>query len=338
MGIPPRTFRRYCKSGKVPAILQEKGGKSQYLILSDTVELLLQQGEAKQKLDERSKGPKPHQSYLKPWLASLKSGTFNGKSFSPRTIQDYRAYSSKFLDSYDSLTTDTLKHCLSKIPAEQYSKRDKIYKMCICLGKFLISKKELDPAFLIEIKTFRPKRHLPPKRITVSEQELRALYNAAEGLLQEALVVLLSSAGLRASEASDLRLSDVDLEEGILTVECGKGGKRRRVGLSPKCVELLYRYIELERPKSSLSSLFLDPYKRPFNRNTLYNEIRKLSRKTGIHVSPHALRRAFVTINANKGRPLQMLQMACGHSDITTTRNYCMTSEQEVIDAMKDWN
>jgi len=72
-------------------------------------------------------------------------------------------------------------------------------------------------------------------------------------------------------------------------------------------------------------------------RTDLYHRLHRLGRKVGVDVSPHMLRRAFVTINANKGRPLPMLQIACGHSDIKTTRNYCQTTEQEVIEAMKEW-
>jgi site-specific recombinase XerD len=54
-------------------------------------------------------------------------------------------------------------------------------------------------------------------------------------------------------------------------------------------------------------------------------------------VNPHALRRAFVTINVKKGRPLRYLQIACGHNSIVTTETYCQTQEQEVVDAMKEW-
>jgi integrase len=69
----------------------------------------------------------------------------------------------------------------------------------------------------------------------------------------------------------------------------------------------------------------------------IYNRLKRLGKEAGVTVSPHALRRCFVTLNANKGRPLQMLKHACGHSDIKTTMGYCMTTEQEVIEAMKEW-
>jgi site-specific recombinase XerD len=52
-------------------------------------------------------------------------------------------------------------------------------------------------------------------------------------------------------------------------------------------------------------------------------------------VHPHALRRAYVTINANKGVPLKALQESCGHSDLKTTSDYCRTSKEEALAIMK---
>jgi site-specific recombinase XerD len=69
----------------------------------------------------------------------------------------------------------------------------------------------------------------------------------------------------------------------------------------------------------------------------VYQRVRRIGDKAGVQTASHALRRAFVTLNANKGRSLVMLQMACGHADIKTTRDYCRTSEQELIEAMKGW-
>lgn len=129
--------------------------------------------------------------------------------------------------------------------------------------------------------------------------------------------------------------TDINLKQGTLLVRCGKGGKTRRVGLSEPLRGLLSRHQNSEGVDSK--RVFSDRGGQPLTRNGLYQRVERIGKVVGVKVSPHALRRAFVTINANKGRPLQMLQMACGHSDITTTRSYCMTAEQEVIDAMKEW-
>ncbi len=72
-------------------------------------------------------------------------------------------------------------------------------------------------------------------------------------------------------------------------------------------------------------------------RDGLYVRLRLIGKRVGVVVSPHTLRRAFVTLNANQGRSLVMLQIACGHANINTTRSYCQTSEDEVIAAMQNW-
>jgi len=91
------------------------------------------------------------------------------------------------------------------------------------------------------------------------------------------------------------------------------------------------------RNREPQAFVFLNKLGQPMTRDGLLNRIRRLGKKLNIDVSPHALRRAFVTINANKGRSLVMLQMACGHSDIKTTRSYCKTTEEEMIREMKNW-
>jgi len=125
---------------------------------------------------------------------------------------------------------------------------------------------------------------------------------------------------------------DIDLNKGFLIVQCGKGGKSRKVGISKALLALL------EECKKSRGSLLNNSENNPMDRHGIRARLNRIGKKAGVKVHPHALRRAFVTINANKGRPLQMLQIACGHSDIKTIRNYCMTSEQEVIEAMQGWD
>jgi integrase len=107
--------------------------------------------------------------------------------------------------------------------------------------------------------------------------------------------------------------------------------------LTQPAIEAIEGFLPLrEHPDSSF--LMTKSNGKPMDRNGILTRIYKLGRKAKIPVSPHALRRAFVTINANKGRPLPMLQIACGHSNITTTRSYCMTTEDETIETMSAWD
>jgi len=65
--------------------------------------------------------------------------------------------------------------------------------------------------------------------------------------------------------------------------------------------------------------------------------IKKLSSLSGIAITAHGLRRTFATLNAEQGKPLHLIQLALGHSDIRTTQEYLMSDQEAVIEAMKDW-
>jgi integrase len=182
-----------------------------------------------------------------------------------------------------------------------------------------------------------PKRHIPPKRHTVKEDELSKLYDACKGPQDRAIVALLSNTGLRASEACALNWGDIELDDMCLTVQNGKGGKRRRVGLNTSAMAALSKLMETQGQALKANPIFLDANGKRLTPRGLHARLERIGKAAGVTANPHALRRAFVTINAGKGRSLVHLQRACGHSSIETTMAYCRTSEQEVIDAMRDW-
>lgn len=66
------------------------------------------------------------------------------------------------------------------------------------MGKFLIAENQLEDAFLKEVKSLYPKRHLPPKRSTIKEDELEKLLQACENTEQSLIVSLLAFTALRA--------------------------------------------------------------------------------------------------------------------------------------------
>lgn len=330
---PPITVTRWCQSGRLPAFQKPFGSRMTYLISPKAVTLLLAElqrpktGKSKQALQ-----PKPHSAYLKGWLTSLEAGTLAGKKYSPVTVSDYMGFVEDFLTQYAAVDPQTLAEAM-EAAGGKYARRFNLYKSVVCFAKYLIRQGALGESFLAEVKSLRPKRHLPPKRLAVDEAELGQLLAACNGPLERLMITLLSSTGLRASEACALKREDIDQEKRTLRVRLGKGNKTRSVGLGCAAMTALSEQMTATDSHWVLS----DEAGMPLTRMALYNRLRRIGQRAGIKATPHALRRAFVTINANKGRPLQMLQIACGHSDIKTTRSYCLTSEQEVIDAMKNW-
>lgn len=293
-------------------------------------------------LAEEEEHPKPprypnHSEAVEPWKRAMASGTLTGKVFSHHTVNNYARYVYEFLGKQPCLSFENFQAELELIPPESFGRRDKYFKAIVCFAKFLIREKSLNRSFLDQAMEIQPKRHIPAKQTSITEEQLHTLLGACQSRLEKLIIYLLSSTGLRASEFCMLTVGDLHLSEGFLIVQRGKGGKRRRVGLNNQCLILLQQHLDALKNRRPEAPLFLAVNGKQMIRDGLLNRIRRIGKRAGVEVSPHALRRAFVTINANKGRSLVMLQMACGHSDIKTTRSYCKTSEDEMIQAMKEW-
>ena len=134
------------------------------------------------------------------------------------------------------------------------------------------------------------------------------------GIRNRALLELVYSAGLRAQEAVDLTLADVDFEQEIIHVR-GKGGKERVVPLGEEAAYRLRLYLEDARPelaRGAIDTLFLSTRGKPLETSTL----RKLL------PNPHRLRHAFATHLLEGGADLRTIQELLGHSSLSTTQIY----------------
>jgi site-specific recombinase XerD len=162
----------------------------------------------------------------------------------------------------------------------------------------------------------RRRRRLPhaPK-----PPETDALLDAFAGqdplsVRNRALFELVYSAGLRAQEAVDLTLADVEFEQELVHVR-GKGGKERAVPLGEEAAYRLRLYLERARPKLARGAedrVFLSAFGRPLDTSTL----RRLL------PNPHRLRHAFATDLLEGGADLRTIQELLGHSSLSTTQVY----------------
>lgn len=144
------------------------------------------------------------------------------------------------------------------------------------------------------------------------------------GVRDRAILELMYASGLRVSEAVDVKLSDIDLDAGILTT-IGKGSKTRRVPVGSSAVEWLKSYLTLRRRKQNIEvqNLFVTPFGRPINRQIIYHFIREYAEKCGLEgVSPHTLRHSFATHLIQNRADIRSVQQMLGHSDISTTQIY----------------
>ena len=118
----------------------------------------------------------------------------------------------------------------------------------------------------------------------------------------------------------------------------GKGSKYRDVPIPAKTMAEMTKRYQAIKPKDN-DPLLIDRLAKRMGKSGLLQRVVRMGEAVGIPVHPHALRRAYVTINANNGVSLKALQITCGHSDLSTTSSYCRTTMDEAIEIVKsvDW-
>ena len=156
-------------------------------------------------------------------------------------------------------------------------------------------------------------------------------------LRDDAVLELLYGSGLRVSELCSLTPADLDLRERRVTV-WGKGGKQRRVPLSPPAADALGGWLRRGRPALAADD---SPADRVFlnrlGRALTPRDVRRLiDRRALAPTHPHALRHTFATHLLDGGADLRAVQELLGHSDLSTTQHYTHVSKERlrrVLDA-----
>lgn len=161
------------------------------------------------------------------------------------------------------------------------------------------------------------------------ESEIENLFSVPDtdtetGLRDRALLEVLYASGLRVSEAVNLKVSDLDLDAGILNAH-GKGSKERRVPLGRSAVDSLLKYLAVRGRNEILKNalVFVSKLGKPLTRGDAYNLVKNCAEKCGLeNVSPHTLRHSFATHLLQRGADSRSVQAMLGHADISTTQIY----------------
>jgi integrase/recombinase XerD len=175
---------------------------------------------------------------------------------------------------------------------------------------------------------------------TLTEADVERLLDSADvntplGLRDRAMLETLYATGLRVSELVGLKLTAVNLNDGVLRVT-GKGNKDRLVPLGEEAVQWLKRYLADARPrlmeKNLSDAVFVTARGGGMTRQGFWYLIRRRAQAAGItrSLSPHTLRHAFATHLLNHGADLRVVQMLLGHSDISTTQIYTHVARERM--------
>ncbi|WP_428224604.1 site-specific tyrosine recombinase XerD [Flavobacterium sp.] len=165
-----------------------------------------------------------------------------------------------------------------------------------------------------------------------------------EGERNRALLETLYSCGLRVSELTSLKISDLFFEEGFIKIT-GKGNKQRFVPIST----LTQKYINFYRndirchlniQKGHEDTLFLNRRGKELTRAMIFTIIKDLAKKINLNktISPHTFRHSFATHLLENGADLRAIQMMLGHESITTTEIYMHLDRKHLNEVLKKFH
>lgn len=202
--------------------------------------------------------------------------------------------------------------------------------------KFLKRNGEGPTAELPSTGGFRKAKALPK---ALPLEQMAALLTVPDvtkpsGIRDRALMELIYGAGLRVSEAVELEMSSLSLEEQNVVVH-GKRGKVRHVPLPFETNAWLSRYLRDGRPnlaKRTSSRVFLSDTGRNLLRQTAYDILEKYAKRAQVPegTSPHTLRHTYAVHLIKGGADLRAVQELLGHESIATTQVYTYLDMTEV--------
>lgn len=208
--------------------------------------------------------------------------------------------------------------------------------------KFLVLEDVLkqNPCDLLEAPKTR--RKLPD---TLSVEELNMLFNAIdlstpEGTRNKAILETMYSCGLRVTELTELRISNIYADVEFVRV-IGKGNKERLIPIGSSALKYIQIYLESIRPhivpkKNAEDIVFLNRRGAKLSRVMIFYIIKTLTEKAGLrkNIHPHTLRHSFATHLVEGGADLRAVQEMLGHESISTTEIYTHLDREFLRDTL----
>ena len=187
-----------------------------------------------------------------------------------------------------------------------------------------------------QLPLYKGKRRLPK---ILSEEELNVFFNACENYMYKTIFMMIYGSGLRISEATNIRIEDIDSKKMRLFVRNGKGERERYTVLPKASLEMLRECYRRYRPNHPEGYMFLNREGNPLKVERLRVFFRRYRRKAGISEEfiVHSLRHSFATRLVEEGVPLVQVKELLGHSCIRSTMTYVhVANNMQQVDSPLD--
>jgi integrase/recombinase XerC len=279
------------------------------------------------------------------------------KNYSDHTI---KSYEKDILDfetfiKKEGLAEDLLdvrrerlgRHYLAFLDTKNYAKKSIARKISSLrtFYEYLIKEKRIDTNIFLTLETPKIPKKLPK---IIHDEEIELLFKSIDrtkplGFRNYVLLDLLFSAGLRASEITEITIKDIQLDQEHILIH-GKGSKDRYVPLHQKLIQDLKYYLTYIRPillaKGNLTQtlhVFINYKGTPLTVRGLQLILKEIIKKSGetYKIHPHMLRHAFATTLLNHGADLRVVQELLGHEHLKSTQIYTHVSSETLKEKYK---
>lgn len=254
---------------------------------------------------------------------------------SQRTINNYRytleGFAEKVNKGVAKITTDDIRGYISYLSETRHLKETSLQTHINALRAFfgwLHTEEKIKKNPMLKIHSLKIDKK--SARQALSTEELERLRDACTGYREKALVEFLVSTGCRLSEAAQLSIEDLNLNDRSVVVT-GKGDKDRTVYFSIRARLMLQEYSKERKGGTGLFVSSKTPYL-PLKQRAIQRIIHTVSVRAGLagRVHPHLLRHTFATQALNAGMDVTAIQRLLGHEDIATTQIYAEMNEDVI--------
>tara|TARA_B100001248_G_scaffold255360_1_gene234968 strand:- start:46 stop:936 length:891 start_codon:yes stop_codon:yes gene_type:complete len=272
------------------------------------------------------------------------------RNLSVNTIKSYRSDLKKFEFYLSKTSAKKLSFIGSEIVREflyEQSKRvsaktqGRIISTLKTFFNFLVLEKLINDSPIENIDYPKVDSKIP---LVLSTDEIDKIISCAFskkfGLRNQTIIEIMYSCGLRVSEVTEMKISNIFFDESLIKI-LGKGNKERFIPLSRTAKKLLYNYItynrkNLSQDKQSIDIVFLNNRGKKLTRVMVYNIINDaaLEAKINKKISPHTLRHSFATHLIENGASIISIQKMMGHENVVTTEKYLHVNKKHLIETM----
>jgi integrase/recombinase XerD len=242
--------------------------------------------------------------------------------YSTNTIKTYKDCFSEFINYHSTkdineITQEDIQTYLLYLVEERQISTS-YQNQAINAIKFYFEKVLKGPRRVYYIERPRKEKMLPS---VLSEVEVKKIIESISNLKHKCLIMTCYSAGLRISEALNLKPTDIDSKRMMIHINGGKGKKDRITLLSVRLLEILREYYRLYKPQEYL---FTGQMGGQYSERSAQLVLKEAAQRAGItrHVTLHTLRHSFATHLLENGTDLRYIQSLLGHSSPKTTQIY----------------